>query len=133
MHGLTDKPAVELVPLAKSWLQAPQLKLLAPGFSSEGYEQAERAYILTCNTPGRPFSLGLELSASEDSPVVNPAFIIKKWGQGGGMLHIDGQRIRRGRDFRLGHRHRLEGSDLIVWVKKESTKPIKISLSPVGG
>jgi len=133
MHGLTAKPAVELVPLARSWLQAPKLKLASPGFSSEGYEQAERAYLLTCNTPGRPFSLGLELLASEDSPIVNPAFIIKNWGQGGARLHIDGQRIRRGRNFRLGHRHRLEGSDLIVWVKKESTKPIKISLSPVGG
>jgi len=46
-------------------------------------------------------------------------------------LKVDGKKIKRGKDFRFGHRHRLDGTDLIVWVKKDSTKPIKILLSPV--
>lgn len=47
------------------------------------------------------------------------------------VVKFDGKNISRGKDFRFGHRHRLEGSDLIVWVKKKTTKPIKILPLPV--
>jgi len=35
------------------------------------------------------------------------------------------------KNLRIGHRYRLDGSDLIVWLKKESTKPVKILLLPL--
>ena len=47
------------------------------------------------------------------------------------ILKINDKEIDRGKKFRFGHRHALEGSDLIVWVKAESTKPVQITLSPV--
>jgi hypothetical protein len=52
-----------------------------------------------------------------------------KWGGDKFVEKIDGRKIKRGKNFRFGHRHRIEGSDLIVWLKTESTKPIEISLS----
>jgi hypothetical protein len=33
---------------------------------------------------------------------------------------------------RCGHRRTLETTDLIVWIRKNSTQPIMISLSPKG-
>ena len=45
---------------------------------------------------------------------------------------INGENVRRRRNFRLGHNHRIEGSDLVVWIKRESTEPITVSLSPAG-
>ncbi len=128
LYGLTNKPAVELLALAKSWNCPAELKIQGKGFANSGYDYKQRAYIIKCNA-GK--TLEFELTGSENSPVLNPAFVIKNWGERGAKLKINGKTIKRGKDFRFGHRHRLEGSDLIVWLKKESTKPIRISLSRV--
>jgi hypothetical protein len=62
--------------------------------------------------------------------VVNPAFVVEGWGQSEASLAINGKAIKRGKRFRLGHNHTMKGSDLIVWLKRKSSKPIKISLVP---
>ena len=48
------------------------------------------------------------------------------------LICIDGREIKRGKDFRFGHSRRLEGSDLVVWIKAESTRPIRVTLSSIG-
>ena len=131
LNGMTNKPAAKLVPLAKSWLYAPQLKLSSRGYRSEGYDQAQRAYVLSRKDIRQFSALNFELAASKESPVVNPAFVIKNWGGGSAGLAIDGKKVGGGKHFRAGHRKTLEGGDLIVWVKGEWTKPVKISLRPV--
>ena len=131
LYGLTESRIEALVPLARSWNHPAKLTLNNSGFKSEGYEKYERAYVVTCKGKSAPSVLEFILAATDDSPVVNPAFVIKNWGDADVTLEIDGKEVKRGKDFRFGHRHRLEGSDLIVWVKKDSTKPIKILLSPV--
>jgi hypothetical protein len=132
LNGMTDKPAAELVPLAKSWLYAPQLKSSSRGgYVSEGYDRTQRAYVLARRDVRKASALKFELAASEGSPVVNPAFVIKNWGKGRASLAIDGEKVKWGKDFRFGYRDTLEGGDLIVWMKVESTKPIKIWLRPV--
>jgi len=132
LNGMTKKPAAELVPLAKSWLFAPQLKLSSSrGYVSEGYDQTQRAYVLARRDIRKVSALEFELAASKESPVVNPAFVVKNWGKGGVSLAIDGEKVKWGKDFRFGYRDTLEGGDLIVWIKTESTKPIKISLRPM--
>jgi hypothetical protein len=82
---------------------------------------------------GKPVELKFELKASDDSPIVNPAFVIENWGLTGAELKLNSRTIRPGRDFRLGHRSGASGYDLIVWIKAESNKPTKVSLSPVEG
>ena len=130
LYGLTNKAAVSLLPLAKSWISPPPLKAIGGDITSEGYDYKERAYILSCNAGCK--DLVFELAGSDKSPVVNPAFVIKDWGEADANLKVNGKKIKRGKNFRFGHRHRLEGSDLIVWVRKESMKPIRISVSPAG-
>ena len=135
LNGLTAKSAAQLVPLAKSWSRPPELKLkkglFGSDFESEGYDPTERAYQLTCKHAGKPSTLAFELTASKDSPAVNPAFVVKNWGSKGATLKVNGKTIKRGKDFRVGHRHTVDGSDLVVWLKAEATKPVKISLSPI--
>ena len=128
--GLTNQPITKLLPLAKSWLQPAQLKLSNDNFIFENSSRDQRAYILRRQSRTAA-SLEFMLDASEDSPVVNPAFVIKNWGNSGATLKINGKEIERGKDFRFGHRHRFRSSDLIVWVKTESIKPIQVSLLPV--
>ena len=103
---------------------------MAAGFESEGFNKYERAYVLSRKDSGSPPTLKFELPASETSPVVNPAFIIKNWGRAAAELKIDEKPVKRGKDLRVGHRRTLETTDLIVWIKKEATSPITISLSP---
>jgi len=130
LTGMSDKGVRGLLPLARSWNYPAKLNLIDEGFKSEGYDRYQRAYVLACEDKGNPSALEFELAASDKSPVVNPAFVVTGWGESGAKLKINGKPVRRGRDFRLGHRHRLEGSDLVVWIKKESTKSIIVSLFP---
>jgi len=127
--GLTNKPIEKLAPVARSWLQAPEIRVTSKGFTSEGYSRDQRVFILSKNLPASTDSLRFEIIASEDSPIVNPAFVIKNWGQGQAVLKINGKMIKQGKKLRMGHRHRLEGSDLIVWIETEATKPISVLLS----
>ncbi|MHC4365179.1 MAG: LamG domain-containing protein [Planctomycetota bacterium] len=127
--GLTNQPIEKLAPIARSWLQTPQLTVKGTTFKSEGYSRDERAFILS-KTGGGAGMLEFEIAASEESPVVNPAFVVKNWGRTDAELKINGKRVNRGKAFRLGHNHRMEGSDLIVWIKTEATMPIEFSLSP---
>jgi len=131
MHGMTDRPAEELVPLAKSWLRAPELIIKNGKFKNNGYDRTERAYLLECNEKDNPGILKFEIAAGVEHPVVNPAIIIKNWGNANAELKIDGEEIKKGRHFHTGHRLTLEGRDLIVWIKKESSKRMKFSISPV--
>jgi hypothetical protein len=133
LTGMSDKDVKGLVPLARSWNYPAKLSLISKGFKSEGYDRYQRAYVLVCENKSNPSTLEFELAASDKSPVVNPAFVVKDWGEGGARLKINGENVRRRRNFRLGHNHRLEGSDLVVWIKAKSTKSITLSLSPVGG
>jgi len=129
LYGLTNRPAVSLLPLAKSWISPAKLTVAGDDFVGEGYDYKQRAYVINCSKPAN--SLKFELAGSEDSPVVNPAVVIKNWGERPARLKVNGRQVGRGESFRSGHRHTFEGTDLIVWFKTESTKPIKISVIAV--
>ena len=127
-------PVAELVPLAKSWLQAPELQLntrISSRYTNKGYDLTQRAYILLNKRKDRPSTLEFELSAGSDSPLFNPAFLIKNWGKQKASLRIDGQIVECGDAFRQGFEDDTQNSNLIVWIKKETNRPVTISLSPV--
>jgi len=128
--GLTDKKVEELLPVAKSWTNAPEIKAAGTAISGAMYNQQEKAFIIDLSGPDQ--NLEFEISASPESPVVNPAFVIRNWGDSDASLSIDGTEIQRGSDFRFGHHYGLEGTDLIVWIRKESNVPLKITLIPAG-
>lgn len=46
-------------------------------------------------------------------------------------IYINIKPVKHGKNFRFGHSHTLEGSDLIVWLNIESTDKLKVSLAPV--
>ncbi len=129
--GLTDQPAARLAKLAKSWLYAPELKVGRGGCSSEGYDPTQRAYVLECKRPGQPSVTDIELDGNPYRPVVNPCLVFHNWGDAEVTLKANGQEVPRGKDFPFGQRDSLEGRDLIVWVKVESTTSARMQLAPV--
>ena len=45
-------------------------------------------------------------------------------------MEIDGQPVAAGKDLRIGYVHRLEGDDLVVWIRKGATSPLRITVAP---
>lgn len=121
LYGMTDQPAETLAPLSRSWNSAPAATLAGSGYEGGAYKKSQRAYIFTAKAPGAgPLEFSLE--ATHESPIHNPAFVVKNWGNRPAKLTIDGKEIPHGKDFRFGHNKTLEGTDLIVWVKTQGDK-----------
>jgi hypothetical protein len=99
-------------------------------FTSKGYDFVERAYVLVRSGSGS--SARLELSASAESPLLNPCFVIQDWGEMNPKLRINGGEVSFGKNVRVGHRQRLEGTDLIIWLKTQSAQPLIVELGRHG-
>ena len=129
LQGMTDKKADELVPLAKSWLHAPAMEITSDAYAGGFYDQSERAYLIEKTDPGKQTPCTFVLEASEDSPLINPAVIIKNWGGQPASCTINGKQTFQGKDFRQGIRKTLDGEDLILWFPLEEEKPVTISIN----
>ena len=132
LNGLTDKSGAELLPLAKSWLSPPALEVMGAGFRSEGFDATEKAFVVSREGAATSQPLQITLRAGEQSPVVNPALVIRNWGLAPARVEIDGQAAPAGKDLRVGSVHRLEGDDLVVWIRKDATAPLRITVAPAG-
>ncbi|MFC1805444.1 hypothetical protein ACFL09_00500 [Planctomycetota bacterium] len=142
LNGFTRSrdPAKELAALARSWQQAPKMRLLSrTGAVSYGYSIGARAYLVDCKSVTPPKAIQLGLAASDDSPVVNPTFLVNSWGNQNAELEVHGVAVPRGRDFRTGHYRTLDIEDgrewknvLIVWANESSTKPMRFTIRPAG-
>jgi hypothetical protein len=132
LYGLTEKKIDQLLPLAKSWILPAQIEILGSDYRNEGYDKYQRSYVLECKDEGNPSLLEFELAGSKDHPIVNPAFLIRGWGKAEVSLKIDGIQVQRRKTFRFGHHRTSAGTDLIVWIEKESDVPVRFTLSPAG-
>ena len=130
IYGVTESPSPALASIGRSWAKAPELRVQGGGAPAAVYDLSQRAYVLAAPLAGRPAALAGELRASEDSPVENVALVIRNWGESGAVLSLDGKTVPRGRDFRFGSARTLEGTDLVVWFKAKSVKPLSFVLMP---
>lgn len=126
LHGMTRLDAADLVSLAKSWETPPELNVTEGNYNTLGYDSSEKAYHLErAGTETAPFAFSL--SADGEHPVVNPAFVVRNWGEAEVVVKLDGKDVERGETFRFGHRHTLTGTDLIVWLMVESVQELSVS------
>jgi len=131
LNGLTDKLAAELLLLAKSWLSPPKMETTGSGLHSEGYDPTQKAFVLAGRDASAPSALGMTLRATKESPVMNPVILVRNWGSSEAKIEIDGKPAPPGKDVRAGRIHGLESEDLVLWLRMESTTPVRISVSPV--
>jgi hypothetical protein len=126
IEGMAKSSAADLVPLARSWIRAPELEV-GEGVMDLGYEKAERAYQLFATAP----TLSFAVNASEGSPIANLAFVIRNWGSyGEAELEVNGEVRSQGPGFRQGI-VRNGGGDptLILWIEAASTAPMSFEIS----
>jgi len=125
--GLTDKSAEELLPLGRSWYNPPDFK---GARSVKGkYDPTQRAWVIQLEKGTEKCSF--QLLASETSPAINPAFLVKNWGRYNAGVEVNGKPISRSKALRIGHIETLEGTDLIVWLKFRSTELTRVKLTPI--
>jgi hypothetical protein len=117
-----------LIPLARSWQYAPTLTITSAGFSGGSYDKAERAYKISRDSQDAT-ELEFTINASSNSPVHNPCFVIENWREPV-RLHVDGQVIEPGPDFRQGTEETAdEVASLVVWMRAQSTSAINVVIS----
>ena len=99
---------------------------------SKGFDATERAFVVSREVAAASQPVQVTLRASGESPLVNPAIVIRNWGIAPARVEIDGQLVPAGKDLRLGSVHRLEGDDLVVWIRKDARPPPRITVAPAG-
>jgi hypothetical protein len=130
LDGLTTKPAQELLPLARSWISPPAMKLASGPFRTEAYDPTQRAYVAAVETGGGGGKFQASFAATSDSPLMNPAIVIKNWGDQIPRLRVNGRAVSWGPDFRVGQVHTLEGTNLVIWMKLQATNLTTVELIP---
>ncbi|MEY8552009.1 LamG-like jellyroll fold domain-containing protein [Bacteroides uniformis] len=123
--GMTTAPIESLLPLAKSWNYAAELKLQGNDYRYLGYDVYLRAYCIerinTCNKP-----LVFNICATSDSPICNIAFEVKQWNSSDAAIKLNGKYLEEGRDYFLGYVPMLEGNKLIVWIYHSGSDRVEI-------
>jgi len=127
----TDRSAGALAPLARSWSRAPAISVRSGSLNEGVYSLARRCYEFICKEPvTQPVEIAI--AASKESPVVNIPLVLQNFGDAEVALEVDGKPMPRGKDFRYSHEGSLEGTNLCVWIRRESIKPVILKLIPVG-
>jgi len=131
MDGLTTRSSSELISLAKSWLSPPRMAVAGDDYRSEGYDPTQRAYVVAKVQESTTKALRLTFDASIASPIDDMAIVIKDWGESKARLAIDGKQVKWGKESdREGYIHRLQGTDLVVWIQLQKNKPLHVELAP---
>lgn len=126
LYGINGMKMEELVEFGRSWAYAPEIKIIGKGFISKNYDRSERCYqIVNNNTSAKKFEI--ILSGSKESPVNNPAFVVKNWNAENASVLVNGKPAK---DARIGINHEIEGTDLVVFLFLEKDKPVTITIMP---
>lgn len=125
IYGMTDLPAAGLKTLNRSW-NSPAAITDLNGCQSTGYDKRQRAYPMKRESD----RLSFRLHGSEETPVLNPCFVIAAWGgQSSAHLAIDGKTQVPGPNFRQGIIRDTDGTQtMIIWVKQQSDQPLQYEI-----
>jgi hypothetical protein len=125
MEGMLNLKPTELVPLARSWMRAPEMADLKG--AKGAYDPTQRAYVLQ----GESDNMSFKINSSKKSPVYNLAFVVKNWGgKSAAKVKVDGKALNAGSEFRQGTFRDIDGTDtMTIWVEKQSAEPVAIEIS----
>ncbi len=120
MEGMLKTDETDLVRLAKSWNNAPEIQIEGEG--EAWYDKAQRAYIVD----GASDKLELTVLANNDKPIVNLCFVISDWGKEPATEIRMNDKVY---DAKQGIVRERDGSyKLVVWIKVETEEEIKIKV-----
>jgi uncharacterized protein YdiU (UPF0061 family) len=124
IFGFTNKNISELLPLARFWNRSPEL-IINQGAENAEFKMSEKAYHMRVKGE----KVDIEINASEESPLFNPAFVLRNWNDKSANVSLNGEKMAEGKNCRIGFRNTEKGSDLIVWLKMNESGKTQISIT----
>ena len=132
--GCTEGDAADLLPLAKSWLRAPEMTLDGKAVP---YDVTQRAYILPASAsaslpssspsfPAEAGNLSLRLSASPSHPANGLCLILPGVDAIPQAVKVNGSPLP---GFKAGIHTAWDGPSLILWLPVTAFSPLDISVS----
>jgi hypothetical protein len=149
MTGIND--VTSLVPLARYWENSPVIKVTGYGFSGAIFDKSQKAYKIDrricwidsmVNRDDDKMvnkdadKVDLQVLASNESPIINPCFIINNWPENAkAKLYINGKESAEGKDFRQGIETNWgeweSTSSLVIWVRSNSEETVNFTIEMV--
>jgi len=126
LYGMNGMSMEDLIGFGRSWAFAPELSVTGKGFVSKGYDKAQRCYQLE-KTGSRAEAVELTLKGSKDSPVINPAILVKRWNSSRARILVDGKEAGNGK---VGINRQLDGDDLVLSISLKSESAVRVTILP---
>ena len=119
--GMTNGDIQDIVKMTRSWSYPAGITV--NGGTGE-YRADEKAYHITADG-----NVSFTISGSEKSPILNPAFVVKNWGNSQVDIKINGEVMEQGKDLRVGYNNNLESVDMIVWMRYDDTGDLNVEFN----
>ena len=126
LYGMNGMDIDELIQLGRSWAYAPELSGMSAEAASLGFDRSRRCYQIQ-NRSAKSELIQFTVNCTKDSPVINPAFVIQNWNAEGARVMVNGKVVEA---VDLGFKHRLDGTDLVVFLWMESDSEMRIRILP---
>jgi hypothetical protein len=127
LSGLTSLPPTQLLPLARSWISPPAITVTQGDAISAEYDESQRAFVVHRSARAKSGNLTLRISASEASPLVNPAFLIENWSAPA-TVTVGSKGAKTSGSVRSGYAHHLGGDSLVLFVTLTSNAETEIKV-----
>jgi hypothetical protein len=124
LYGMNCMDMKELVSFGRSWAYPPELIVKGKGCISRGYDKTQRCYQLE-NNESNAGQIELILKGSKDSPIINPAIIVKNWNSAAAKILVNG---KENANTKVGINHHLEGDDLVLYISLNAEAPVTIAI-----
>jgi hypothetical protein len=128
--GATTQDIKTLLPLTRSWNNAPKLELQSDGYENNGYNVYDRSYNITKKSPeNKP--LRFTIQATEQSPICKTAIVIDNINNidvKNIAVQLNGKKLSQGQDFETGIIQNLDDAKLILWLPVESNNPVTVAV-----
>ena len=118
--GMTKGDIQDIIRLNRSWSNP--AKISVTGAKLAKYRPDEKAYYIFEVKE----MVNVELNGGPNSPIVNPAFVIKNWGSSEIEVTVNGTKKEIDKNLRIGYKNTLQSQDIIIWMKNDSDDNLKI-------
>jgi len=128
MLGMTTQSIKTLIPLARSWNNAPEVTVDRDGFMFNGYDIYQRIYRFeSTGTDIKP--LFFTIHASKESPVQNIALEITGRNSDNAKVTLNGEELINGKDYFTGNIQTIDSDKMIIWIYHVAIEDVKIRIN----
>jgi hypothetical protein len=115
--------------LPESWIKPSALTLdetTKTNFNFLGFDKIKGCYNFEAKKSGHSRKINFEITEE----VENPAILVKKWGDAGVSIMIDGEAFK---NYKIGYIEEMDNDDLVLWINMRFRSGSKVSIIPIGG